>query len=298
MLEVDIIIVNWNTGRLLARCLEVLQSLPEQNLLHKVYVVDNNSTDTSITVARDAIQQWNKVEFIQLTHNIGFAAANNLALQKIKDETHILLLNPDTEMQSGSLAALVSALEHHPKVGIVGPKLLNPDKSLQPSVRSFPTLSVLIALFLKLHGIASAGGFLKKYFQHGFDYSKEQEVDQVMGASFLIRRQTFQEVGALDDAFFVWFEEVDVCKRVKDKGWGVLYTPTASVVHHGGASFHQLVGLRKSWPMIRSALHYARKHLGMTQAFLLALLTPIAIALTLPATAAHTFKRKENTRRL
>lgn len=287
--SISIIIVNWNTGNLLAKCIESLRSLPEQAALNQVIIIDNASSDDSLERAEIAAQEDKRFSFVRSGENLGFARANNVAIKRLGESTtdHVLLLNPDTEVTPGALAALLESLQKNLKVGVVGPKLVNPNGSLQPSVRQLPSFSVLAGLFLKLHRLLPNDGVWQRYFARAFDYENAQVVEQVMGACLLIRREALNEIGLLDERFWVWFEEVDFCKRVADAGWQVFYTPLGKVLHHGGASFHQLIGLTRSWPFIRSALHYTNKHLG-TMAWLgLAVLVPLAVLLALPASFLH-----------
>lgn len=271
-----IIIINWNTGRLLNRCLASLAALPEKALIKRVIVVDNASGDDSIEQAKRV--QGLPVQCMELRENIGFARANNIGLKELaSDGNHVLLLNPDTEVQPGALQAMLDFLESHPKAGIVGPRLLNfSDRQTQPSVRSFPTLVVFIWLFLKLHRLLPNVSFWRKYMMTGFDYNKAAAVDQVMGAAFLIRDKAVEK---LDERFWIWFEEVDFCKRAKAKGWEVWYTPSAQIIHRGAASFNQLVGFKRSWFFLRSSVQYANKHLGLLATSVLIILLPIALVL-------------------
>ena len=295
--KVSIVIVNWNTGPLLARCLESLAALPnvERSLIDEVIVVDNASSDRSVVQAQavvGAVFNKPRVRFILQKHNLGFAAANNAAWQRIAQRypqqlPHILLLNPDTEICAGALAGLLTLLSSQPTAGIAGPQLVNPDGTVQPSVRSFPTLGVFVFLFLKLHRLVPSAVVWQRYVRYGFDYQREQAVDQVMGAVFLIRSEAAQELGRLDEQFFIWFEEVDYCRRAASAGWQTWYTPQARVVHHGGVSFAQLIGWRRAWAWLRSSRQYAAKHLGPMAAVALRLLTPVALLLALPAGLYH-----------
>jgi len=214
--------------------------------------------------------------------------------------THVWLLNPDTEVQPGALAQLENTLGNEPKAGIVGPRLLNPDDSLQPSVRCFPTLTVFIWLFLKLSRLWTRLPFWRRYMMTAFDYDRPQSVDQVMGAAFLIRDELLGErgIGLLDENFWIWFEEVDYCKRARQAGWTVRYEPGAEVIHYGGVSFNQLIGLRRTIPFLNSALYYVTRHHSIMARLILSLLYPVALLLTLPASAVHYFFRRRNHARL
>lgn len=298
MIKTTIVIVNWNTGSLLSKCLKSIKNLPEQELIDHVYVIDNDSYDTSFEDAKKSVADWEGVTCTKLPKNIGFSAANNTVLEGLAGNTHVLLLNPDTEMHPGSLRTLVSELEKNPKAGIIGPKLLNPDGTLQPSVRSFPSFGVLLTFLLKVQSISAKLGLLNNYLQTQFDYSKTQVVDQVMGACFLIRNEAFAKIGILDSRFFVWFEEVDYCKRAKNAGWQTMYTPNGLVTHQKGASFHQVVGFRKTLPLISSVLTYAKKHLPFISVALLYAAIPLSLLLTIPAAIKHAMLRVSNKSRL
>jgi N-acetylglucosaminyl-diphospho-decaprenol L-rhamnosyltransferase len=293
---VSIVIVNWNTGDKLLACLRSLATLPEKSLINHIFVVDNNSTDDSLERTR-ALAFEIPIEYMRLPKNIGFAAANNRALRALDNTVdHVLLLNPDTEVTPYALKAMLQVLQEKPEVGIVGPKLLNSDGSLQPSVRSFPTLLTMIWMFLKLPRLLPQTRFWQRYVRSDFNYRRGQAVDQLMGAAFLIRGALLDPeyargVGLLDELFWIWFEEVDYCKRAKQKGWFVWYTPEAEVMHHGAVSFNQRVGIRRSVPLLNSALYYAYKHFDKLSFLLLCLLWPIGVLLALPASFFHLYLR-------
>lgn len=291
MQRVNIIIVNWNAGMLLARCLTALGALPqrEQDMVEEIVVVDNASTDSSLEEA--AKVSVSGVRFLELSQNKGFAAANNAAAATLRGGGDIFLLNPDTEVRAGVLSALMRILREKPEVGIVGPKLVNPDGSLQPSVRPFPRFLDFVCYMLKL------GRVVQRRQENAHDYSRAGYVDQVMGAAFLIRRETWEKVGKLDEGFFTLFEEVDFCKRARAAGWKTYFTPAGEVMHVRAASFSQLVGLAKTIPWIRSALRYAHKHIGFGAWFLLWAMLPATMLLTVPASVWHIILKTRNAKR-
>lgn len=269
--HLNIIIVNWNTPALMKKCLASLEALPEseKELIEKIVVVDNASRE----VPPEAT--------IRLPKNVGFAAANNTAWRQFSDDSHVLLLNPDTEVKPGALAAMVQVLEKKPEVGIVGPKLVNPDGSRQGSVRPFPRFLDFIFYMLKLGRIVQARQ------EKMYDYSMPGYVDQVMGAAFLIRSGLREEVGLLDEGYFTLFEEVDYCKKALAKGWKTYFTPAGEVMHVRAASFSQLVGLSRTLPWMASSLRYARRHLGILPWLCLLFFVPLTLFLTIPASLKH-----------
>ena len=249
-------------------------------MIEEVIVVDNASNDRSVVEAKQAVSDLNNkpaVRFIMNDRNLGFAAANNIGLRRQQERgsvAHVLLLNPDTVALPGMIANLVSLLDRHERIGIVGPKILNSDQTLQPSVRHFPNTKDMVYFTLKL-------GLMVK--EATINYDQEQRVDQVMGAIFLIRNTCGQQVGYLDDGFFVWFEEVDYCHRAADLGWEVWYTPSARGIHLGGVSFRQVIGIRKNWPWLKSMLRYTRKYFNTPSVMLIYLLSIINVSLWIPA---------------
>ena len=299
MAKIDIVIVNWNTGALLAKCMQSLAQLPaeEQGLIGVVYVVDNASRDDSFAQAQAAVAGESAVhwQFIASEKNLGFSGGNNLAIQNIpvgSQAPHVLLLNPDTEVRPGALRAVLQVLEDKAEVGIVGPKLVNPDGSLQPSVRPFPRFSDFVAYMLK------AGRLVQSRQENAHDYTQAGVVDQVMGAAFLIRNTVREQIGELDDGFFTLFEEVDYCKRAKEAGFATYFTPTGLVIHVNATSFIQLLAYQRTCPWIQSALHYADKHLPPWQATFLRLLLPFTFILTIPATLKHMALKRRNKERV
>ena len=297
MTKVDVVIVNWNTGSLLAKCLASLSHLPERTLIGRVIVVDNNSSDDSIGQA-EALASPLAITFFKLKENIGFARGNNVGIRKLTGQHHLLLLNPDTEVQPGALRELVEALGELSQAGIVGAKLLNSDRTDQPSVRRFPKLINFIWLALKINRLWPGAKSWSDYMQTSFDYSKRQAVDQVMGAVFLIRAEARQAIGLLDENFWVWFEEVDYCQRAASAGWQTWYVPEATVIHHGGVSFKQLVGLKRAWLWTVSSIQYAHKHLGWLAAVVLIALAPLGLLMALPASLVHGRKKGMTKQRL
>ena len=301
MESVSVIIVNWNTGKLLQECLESLDKLPERSLIRLVVIVDNSSTDSSVSQAQETADRAGFTILLQ-TENLGFAKANNIGIAYVQEhggaDDHILLLNPDTVVHPHAIEHMISVLVSKDTIGIVGPKLLEATGAVQPSVRSFPTLPVFMLLFLKLHRIFSNTATWQKYILADFDHTTQQSVDQVMGAAFLIRNTAMQAIGPLDEGFWIWFEEVDYCKRAKDAGFEILYTPSATVTHHKGTSFNQLVGLKKTKPLLASSLRYAKKHLGVRTYIVLCVLYPLALLIALLASFDHARQREQNSKKL
>lgn len=268
MKDLRIIIVSWNVEKHLDAC---LASLPDacKGLAWDCVVVDNASTDQSIKVASQ-----HGAQIVANPDNRGFAKACNQGLTG-SDARYVLLLNPDTVCRPGSLTVLVKAGDDHPRAGILGPRLLNPDGSNQASIRRFPTFWNQAGIMLKLHNFLPS--LFRRYFASDVSLDEEQNVDQVMGACFLIRRELMNQVGALDERYFIWFEEVDYCRQAKAAGWEVRYIPQSVVKHVGGQSFGQVFSLRKQSYFNHSLVRYFKKWHPAWQAMILQGLQPVSL---------------------
>ncbi|MFA5128637.1 MAG: glycosyltransferase family 2 protein [Patescibacteria group bacterium] len=282
-MDLSIIIVNWKVKDLLEKC---LKSIFEQtkDITFEVFVVDNNSGDGSVEMVREKFPQ---VDLTASAENLGFAKGNNLAIKKSRGR-YILLLNPDTEILDNALGKMVQFMDTHPECGIGGCKLLNPDLSLQPSVRAFPDLASQIFILLKIHHLLPHSKTMYKYLVQDFDYEKIQEADQVMGAFMLIRREVINKIGMLDENFWIWFEEVDFCKRAKEADFKILYTPEAKIIHHFGQSFKQAMGIKKQKDFNRSLSYYFKKHGTKGEWLAIQILRPLSLIL---AWSAQSFKK-------
>jgi GT2 family glycosyltransferase len=251
-MDISVIIVSWNVRDLLKKCLESIFR-HTQDVAFEVIMVDNASTDGTLEMLK---HYFPNVKLIANQKNLGFAKANNIGIREAQGE-YILLLNPDTEFIENSLEKVVQKMESDENIGVLGCRILNSDKSLQPSVRRFPTLASQLIILLKLHRLFPS--LLNNYLAKDFDYSKEAEAVQVMGAFFCVSRTVFEQIGLLDEEYFIWFEEVDFCRRAKKVGYKVIYCPEISIIHHSGQSFAQVDTLKKQWWFFRSALHYFSK---------------------------------------
>jgi GT2 family glycosyltransferase len=273
-MDLSIIIVNWKVKNLLEKC---LWSIFEQtkDIKFEVFVVDNASADGSVEMVREKFPQ---VNLIASSENLGFARGNNLAIQKAHGR-YILLLNPDTEILENALSKMVHFMDTHPECGIAGCKLLNPDLTLQPSVRAFPSFASQVLILLKLHHLFPHSKAIYHYLKYDFDYEKTQEVDQVMGAFMIIRREVIKKIGLLDENFWIWFEEVDFCKRAKEAGFKVLYTPDAKIIHHFGQSFKQVMNVKKQKDFNRSLAYYFKKHGTIGEWLTIEFLRPVSLIL-------------------
>jgi GT2 family glycosyltransferase len=227
---ISIIIVNYNAGKLLQRCLSSVYT-ETKNAPFGVWVVDNHSTDTSILRVR---QHFPQVNLIENKENVGFARANNQAILKCTG-SYILLLNPDTLILENAIEKMVEFMDRNPTVGICGCKVLNKDETLQLACRrSIPTPGVAFFRLTGLSKLFPKSKIMAKYNLTYLDPEEPQEVDAVSGAFLMIRREVVDNIGMLDERFFMYGEEMDWCLRTKKAGWTVMYYPDAEIIHHKG----------------------------------------------------------------
>ena len=253
MIDVSIILVNWNTRDLLIQC---LQALPPamRDLDAEIIIVDNASSDGSVQALKS---EFAYVHLIQNERNLGFAAANNQAL-RIAAGQYALVLNTDTLPKPESIKRLVAFAETHPQAGMVGALLLNPDGSFQASFADFPSLRNETLLLLGL-----AKRLLGPHFpNHGPHESREpRRCDWVQGACLLVRRDALPAIGLLDEGYFMYTEETDWCARCWKAGWEVWFTPQARIIHYGGQSAARQPAAKRR-QLYASKARFFRKHRG------------------------------------
>ena len=260
MLDISVIIVNWNSGHVLAECLRrITREL--RTVSGECIVIDNNSADDDLGFLSREFPQF---PLIVNSRNLGFARAVNIGIRRSSGR-YLLLLNPDAFLSEGSLRPLVSLLDGAPEIGIVGPSIVNPDGTLQGSARAFPRLTT--ALFGRT-------SFLSRHFPHNpFTHrqvtvhstrrDRPQPVDWVSGACLVVRREVLEEVGGLDERYFLYWEDADLCWRARQRGWQVVYEPRVSAMHLiGESSKHAPV--RSLISFHRSAYRFYRTHITRT----------------------------------
>ena len=231
-MKLSIIIVNWNTRDLLARCLSSIQLNPPDEL-YDVWVVDNASQDDSVSMVQE---QFPTVHLIANTANAGFARANNQAIRACSGD-YVLVLNSDTEIQPSALQHLVRILEATPQAGAAGPKMLNPDRTLQNSYGSLPSvLDELVGPYLFDLFTKPWGRIGSKWLVKQLNSDPYLRVDRVSFACTLIRRKVLEKVGLLDEQFLFYSEDYDWFRRIKKAGWWAIFCPQAEVIHYWGGS--------------------------------------------------------------
>ncbi|MCS7251714.1 MAG: glycosyltransferase family 2 protein [Anaerolineae bacterium] len=251
----SVIIVSWNVWEWLASCLASLEGALGA-LKGEIILIDNASIDGTPKRVREAFPE---VRLLINPVNQGFSAANNQGMA-IAQGRYFFLLNPDTWVLDRAIELLVAFADGHPEAGAVGPQLLNPDGTVQSSRRRFPTFWT--ALFESTWWQPYAPhGILQRYYMLDRSDDETQEVDWVVGAAMLVRREAVEQVGPMDEGFFMYAEEMDWCRRMRAAGWKVFYHPQAKVIHYGGRSSDQVPAVQHL-AFQQSKIRYFRKHHG------------------------------------
>lgn len=249
------IVVTHNHADFLERCLDSL--IPEVTRLGgEVIVIDNGSDDASTAIAG----HYQEVQLHVNPERRGFAANCNYGMALAQGQ-YLLLLNPDTEVLPGALENLSRFMDDHPNAGLCGAQLLFPNGQIQPSPRRFPTIGSFLARRTPLRIFLQNSRFNQRHLMFGLDYSQPQAVDWLLGACLLVRRQALEEVGPLDEGYFLYVEDIDWARRMLQAGWKVYYVPSAQIIHHHLAISDKHFLSRRMWIHTLSMLRYTRKFL-------------------------------------
>jgi len=248
--DVAVVVVTYDALPWIERCLESVGG-------HETVVVDHGSMDGTVEAVRD---RFPTVRLIQ-QENRGLAAGWNRGIRETSSE-YVFLLNADAWAVDDAVERLAAFGDSHPEAAVVGPRLRNPDGTLQRSVRGFPTLWRLATEYLFLRKLAPRSRALNAFYAGGFAHDEVREAEFLMGAALLVRRAAVDEVGLLDEDFFIFSEETDWCFRFVAAGWKVLFFPGAEVVHVGGASH----GGRMFGEQVKGHLRFLAKHHGAREA--------------------------------
>ncbi|HUX87696.1 MAG TPA: glycosyltransferase family 2 protein [Chloroflexota bacterium] len=252
-MDLSIVIVSWNTRDFLRRCLESVQRTCD-SLSYEVLVVDNGSTDGSVELVAE---EFPDVVLLRNTENVGFARANNQAIQRSRGR-HVLLLNSDAELIGSTAQRIVEFLDAHPEAGALGGQLLNPDGSFQSSYADFPSLGGELLL---LTGLARWLRWPGYPFYPEARSQQVRSVDWVSGALLAVRRSAIEAVGALDEDYFMYTEETDWCYRLRQAGWATAYLPEAKAYHYAGGSARRVPEVKRA-QLYHSKRLFFQKHYG------------------------------------
>ncbi|MDD2757781.1 MAG: glycosyltransferase family 2 protein [Patescibacteria group bacterium] len=274
-MDLSIISVTWNSQEHIAEQIKSVRS-GCQNISFEQFIVDNGSTDgTADLIARD----FPEIKLIRNIDNAGFSAANNQAVKKATGE-FLLFLNPDMRVAPGSLDKMVAWMRQRPNVGIVSCKLIDERGQVNLSAlpRRLPGVWDQLAIILKLPHLFP--GLLDKYLYQGFDADKEQEVDSVRGSFMLMRREVSDRLGwAFDPRYFIWFEDVDICRETRKFGLKIMYTPLISCVDYVGQSFKKRDTFWKQKQFTKSMLAYFQKWESWQRWIWIAVIRPVGLGL-------------------
>jgi N-acetylglucosaminyl-diphospho-decaprenol L-rhamnosyltransferase len=257
-IDVTVVVVSYNTAHLLDRMFAALEAA-RRDLMLQIIVIDNASKDDSADILR---KRFSSVELIENSVNVGFGRANNQALA-LAGGRYLLLLNTDAFVASDTLVKTVKFMDSNPDCGVLGVKLVGSDGTLQPSCRYFPTPW---NIFIASVGLRRAFNNMRFVDDMSWDHASVRECDWVPGCYYLVRREVIESIGLFDPRYFVYCEEVDHCRAVRQAGWSVVYYPFTEVVHLGGESAKSDKALdtnrQISSLQIESELLYFRKHYG------------------------------------
>lgn len=277
--DISIIIVSWRVRDLLKLAIASIDDSIKQTrraghtLNVEVIVIDNNSDDGTTEMVRTSFPA---VRLIANKVNRGFASANNQALA-IARGRYILFLNPDAELVNDALWQMYKFIQEQPLVGLIGPELKNDDGSLQRSCRRFPTFWSAFIVLLKLHNFFPNNFSVRQYYMWSFKHQTIRRVDQVMGACMMVSRNVLDEVGYFDERFFIFFEEVDLSKRINEAGYIIFFYPEAVVRHRRSSAFQQRRVLWRQWHFAKSFRRYFWKHHGVLPASLLTIVSFVSL---------------------
>jgi len=283
-MDLSIIIVSWKVKDKLRENLQALFA-SSRAVSFEVFVVDNNSNDGTAEMVKN---EFSEVILIANSENLGFAKANNQALRlrsfdgaqdRSGQAEFILLLNPDMRVQSDTLVKMLEWMKQNPQASVAGCHLIDEKGETIKHVRRFPAILDQLAIVLKLPHLFPK--ILDNYIVADFDYTKPAKVDSIRGGFFMIKRETIDKVGLLDERYFLWFEEVDFCLRVKKSGGEVWYTPVAECVDFVGQSFKQVKrGITQRY-FRDSMLKYFKKWRPTWEYWLLRLVWPVGLLIAM-----------------
>jgi GT2 family glycosyltransferase len=275
-LNISIIIVNWNTRDILRECLQSVY----KNILgleFEVIVVDNASSDSSPAMIKTRFPQVILVENLK---NKGFAAANNQGMTVAKGR-YVLLLNSDTIVLDNAIAKTVAFADSHSEAAVIGCRVLNPNRTLQPTCFMFPSLLNIFLESTYLYKLFPKSKFFGREQMTWWDRNSVREVEVVDGCFILVRQEAIGQVGMLDEQFFMYCEETDWCYRFKQDGWKMLFTPDAEIIHLGGQSSKQMAPAM-TLHLRGSVLQFIRKHYSRLEYNLACVLVWLFFAIRVP----------------
>lgn len=261
---ISVVIVTWNVKEALKRCLVSLERYADTPV--ELFVVDNGSTDATpafLHEFRPSNSLVTHFEVITNDRDLGFATAANIGLRRATGE-YILLLNPDTQLVAPSFQKMAATARSRERLGMLGFQVTNPDGKIQQPIGELPRIGRQLARRLG-------------WYRPKFDFRTAAEVEQINAAAALMPKEVVDEIGLWDEKFFLWFEENDYCKRLRDAGYKIYYTPEVRVLHERQAGIAKMPFWERQGIWTRSMFHYFRKHHGLLQAVAISVLDPLCM---------------------
>jgi len=258
MIDLSITIVNYNTKDLLRQCIKSIYE-NTKNITFEIIVVDNASNDSSVEMLK---KEFPNVRVIVNKENLFFTRAHNQAL-RISNGRYLMILNSDTIILDSAFDNLVKFMDNDPQCGACGPKLLNPDMSLQRSSDRLPTFLYALFEVLLINTIWGNNPFKKHRIYAEWDRNTTKEVDSVGGSCMVVRKEVVEKVGLLDQNFLIYWEEIDWCKRILEAGYKIYYVAEAQIVHYWQVSMDKHGKEKKERIFFNSMLYYYKKHFGI-----------------------------------
>ena len=253
--DLSIIIVNWNTKDFLINCLKSIQRDNSCNL--EIIIVDNNSSDGSVEILE---KQYGHIKLIRNSSNLGFAKANNIGINASMGR-FIALINSDIIVHKNCLNTLIRFMDNNPEIGAAGPRILNPDRTVQISARKSPGIWNNLCQVLGLNKLFPKSSFFSDWFMTYWQHDSVRKVDALSGCFIIVRKEAVRETGVLDEKFFFYGEDLDWCKRFRDKGWDIALCPDAQATHFGAASSSK-TPISCYLQLQKADLYYWEKHHG------------------------------------
>lgn len=290
-MDVSVCILTRNQPELLPRCVaSCIREMHATGLAGEVILVDNASTDGA---PQRVAARFPGVRVMRNEENRSFSAGNNQAIRASFGRA-VLMLNDDAILNSGSLKLMLDALDSDPNVGMVGPKLLNPDGSLQRGYtnRRFPRLRSLACGLLRLNPFLERRAWTRDLFTHSYDPERSGESDHLAGACLLARREALDSVDLFDENYYFWMEDADLCYRLKEKGWKIKYLAEAQVTHYGSASLAKLLTSERRMISIRAAIYYYRRHASFAAYLLLKFIVGCVLLVYMPFDVVTAVRRR------
>lgn len=259
-MKVSVIIVNTNQKYFPRMCAEAVEK-SRTNFDYEIIVVDNHSTDESITILRD-MEKQGRIRVVESGKNLGYGKANNLGVEHAQGE-FVIISNPDVFVEPDTMQTLVDTMEAHPDVGLAGPRLRYYNGDIQPSCRRYMTFFDLVVKRTPLKKIPAFRKRLEGYLMEDFDHNRTQDVDLITGAYFIMRRSVYNEVGGFDPRYFLFMEDYDLCLKLHQAGYRVVYHPKSEALHYhkrlSDGNIVWLLGRKVFWIHLSSAFKYFRK---------------------------------------